>query len=94
MRDVCEKCVTDKSFCDRCCDAPKYRDYPRQSFFSEYVPTCHLGYSDCICDPAYIQHYNPDWYKEMYADVSPAEASGLTCRNCTEENCMYDDEDK
>lgn len=92
MSSLCEKCVTDKSICDRCRDNPKYKDYPSLSLFQKYLPTCPQGYSDCVHDPSYIKFHYPEWYKELYGDLSPGEASAQDCdRNCS--NC-YDDEDK
>ena len=88
---ICDKCITDRGECVNCRHAPQYRDYPTQSKFSEYVPTCRLGYTDCVGDPAYIKCHHPEWYKELYGDISPIEAAK---ESCNEENCYYDDEDK
>lgn len=92
MSVLCITCVTDKSLCDKCKDNPKYADYPRRSFYKEYEPTCPQGFDDCVYDPAYIKHYCPDWYKDLYDDLTPEEASRLHC-NIDDEYC-YDDEDK
>lgn len=91
----CEKCVTDRSLCDGCNNNPKYADYPHKSLFSEYKPTCPLGYNDCIADPAYIKHHYPTWYKNLYGDLTPEEASKERCRPDEDGYCdSYDDEDK
>ena len=50
-----------------------------------YQPLCTYGYSDCICDPAYIKANYPDWYKEL---GNPTE-----CQDCVDGE-RYDDEDK
>lgn len=56
-----------------------------------YIPTCPQGYRDCVCDPAYIHFHYPDWYKKLYGEMTPEEASKEHC-NINEE--CYDDEDK
>ena len=57
-----------------------------------YKPTCPQGYDDCVCDPAYIHYYYPEWYKKLYGDLTPEEASKQRC-DPDDEYC-YDDEDK
>lgn len=95
----CEKCIYDPrqwQICEKCRENPKYANYPRHSYFQEYKPVCPKGYDDCIYDPAYIKHEYPNWYKELYGDLSPEEAV-LTKKGCMEEGeyCeYYDDEDK
>ena len=60
-----------------------------------YKPLCPFGKEDCICDPAYIFYYYPDWYKKMHRDMTPEEVVMKTCAKKKKEfpNC-YDDEDK
>lgn len=58
-----------------------------------YTPTCPRGYTDCICDPAYIKYNYPEWYAELYGDMSPEEAAE-DCRQRDEDYYCYDDEDK
>jgi hypothetical protein len=95
----CERCIYDPrqwQICEKCRENPKYANYPRHSYFQEYKPVCPKGYDDCIYDPAYIKYEYPDWYKELYGDLSPEEAV-LTKEGCMEkgEYCeYYDDEDK
>lgn len=69
----------------------------------DYVPLCPIGYTDCICDPAYIKYYHPEWYKELHGDKSPEEVVKETCckkiikLNEPLETSIcpdYDDEDK
>lgn len=57
---------------------------------SPYTPTCPQGYDDCVCDPAYIQYWHPEWYKKLYGDLTPEEVSKQRC-NIDDEYC-YDDE--
>jgi hypothetical protein len=87
----CETCVTNKSECIGCRDNPIYKDVPTVSLFQEYKPTCPQGFIDCVYDPAYIKYINPNWYKELYGDLTPEEASKKHC-NENDEYC-YDDED-
>lgn len=91
MDNICDRCVTDKSLCEKCNMNPKYRDYPRRSFFSEYKPLCPQGFSDCVFDPAYIYCYHRDWYKKLYVDRSPEE---VVKTECDIYGSCYDDEDK
>ena len=58
--------------------------------------TCKFGYADCINDPGYIFAHYPEWYKELYGDMSYEEASKDPngCAACTEKHFLYDDEDK
>lgn len=60
----------------------------------DYIPTCPFGADDCVCDPAYIKCYHPGWYKELYGDISPEEASKQECHKYTDPDQCYDDEDK
>ena len=67
----------------------------------EYEPVCPRGYEDCIWDPARIQCKNPEWYKELYGDMTPKEALNvhLGCNyrvknDPNEEYYCYDDEEK
>lgn len=61
-----------------------------------YRPTCKFGCKDCIHDPAYIYATYPEWYKELFSELSPEEAA-LDCLHdcayCTDGD-YYDDEDK
>lgn len=91
MSSLCEKCVTDRSLCDRCRDNPKYRDYPSQTLFAEYIPVCPKGYGDCVYDPAYIKFHYPEWYKREFGVMSLEEAVMV---GCSASECSYDDEDK
>lgn len=97
----CQMCVAEKHLCPNCRDNPIYKTVPKQSFFRVYNPLCPRGFNDCINDPAYIKFYHPEWYKELYGDMTPEEAL------CIENGCMesfkrdpemnyycYDDEDK
>ena len=66
-----------------------------------YKPVCPRGYTDCVCDPAYIKYHHPEWYKEMYGDLSPEEAARTedSCydrfrKDPDEKYYCYDDEDK
>ncbi|MBO5953305.1 MAG: hypothetical protein J6Q53_04195 [Oscillospiraceae bacterium] len=66
-----------------------------------YTPTCPRGYTDCIHDPAYIKFHHPEWYKELYGDMTPEEAAleENGCYDSFEEDpdmkyYCYDDEDK
>lgn len=56
-----------------------------------YIPTCPMGYDDCIYDPAYVKQHHPEWYEHEYGDISPEEASSRYCSNNCDE---YDWEDK
>lgn len=89
--DICERCISDRSECMGCRHAPQYRDYPSESRFKEFEPTCRLGYDNCISDPAYIKFHYPDWYRDLYGDLTPEEAAKI---RCTADQCFYDDEDK
>jgi hypothetical protein len=39
-----------------------------------YEPVCPRGYLDCTQDPAYIKHYHPQIYSQLYGDVDPKQA--------------------
>lgn len=67
----------------------------------DYTPVCPRGFDDCVWDPAYIKHTDPDCYKELYGDLTPEEAIYMRggCNDkYTEDPAMegycYDDEDK
>ena len=57
-----------------------------------YTHVCPKGFTDCVCDPAYIKYIDPEWYNELYGDLTPQEAADRHC-NVEDEDC-YDDEDK
>ena len=62
----------------------------------DYIPVCPRGFTDCVRDPAYIKYEDPEWYKELYGDMTPEEAihkENGCCDRGIEEYC-YDDEDK
>ena len=71
---LCDSCVVDKSLCVKCRDNPIYSDYPKRSMFKAYIPVCPRGYEDCVYDPAYIKCEHPEWYEELYGELSPEEA--------------------
>ena len=94
--DYCSKCVTDKTKCNKCTKNPKYSFISTlKNYYIPYVPTCPYGHTDCVSDPAYIKHYDPEWFKELYEDN---EDYPIECNKYYEENpeycCYYDDEDK
>lgn len=73
----------------------------RDNLYAKYVPVCPAGYLDCICDPAYIKCFYPDWYKELHENMTPEEAAAKNCKPYIEKDdkgyiyCKYyDDEDK
>lgn len=71
-----------------CMELSKRLNYAHEVLFDSvngYVPTCPHGYSDCVCDPAYIRRYHPDWWKDLGMPTS--------CENCPNGE-GYDDEDK
>lgn len=94
----CDICITDRSECVNCSENPKY---PKRSLFTEYHPVCPRGYVDCVRDPAYVLCNYPDWYKDLYGDLSPSEAIKVK-DGCLEnmkkdpnmEYYCYDNEDK
>lgn len=67
-----------------------------------YNPVCPRGYTNCVNDPAYILYTNPNYYKKVYRNMTPAQAIFV------EDGCIdsvkkdpnekkyycYDDEDK
>lgn len=69
---------------------------PNQFKTVYYKPTCKFGCEDCICDPAYIKATYPEWYERLHGGLNPevaAECEG-SCAVCTEDDCLYDNEDK
>ena len=74
---------------------------PKIDITPKYTPVCPRGYTDCVCDPAYIKHHHPEWYEELYGDKTPEEALNVE-NGCmerfkddpNEEYYCYDDEDK
>ena len=103
--NLCDICASDKSNCSECKDHPEVRkiiaSLPKRSYFREYNPVCPRGYTDCVCDPAYMKYHHPGWYMELYGDKTPEEAiheeNGCMDRfinDPDEEYYCYDDEDK
>lgn len=98
MGVYCSDCmIDDETICQKCSDNPNYKCLHSQKM--SYKPTCPLGYSDCINDPAYIKYWYPTWYKELYSDLTPEQASVKSCQKRVEEDpdeayYCYDDEDK
>ena len=101
-KERCAKCVADRNVCKNCRDNPIYADYPTRSYFIPYNPVCPRGYTNCVNDPAYILYTNPNYYKKVYRNMTPAQAIFV------EDGCIdsvkkdpnekkyycYDDEDK
>lgn len=93
MSKACNDCVTDESYCKICTRNP---NNPRfYNYYKPYNPTCRFNYTDCIHDPAYIFHYDKEWYHELYSDITPEEAmkDKEGCQLC-QHGERYDDEDK
>ncbi len=90
---ICNKCAHDlKIYLDNM----ELHSATKQFF---YTPLCPRGYSDCVCDPAYIHFMHPDWYEAMYGDKSPEEVVRETCQKRVDEDTdgkfyCYDNEDK
>ena len=77
------------------------KEKQQSKYILPYEPVCPFGYTDCINDPAYIKYHYPDWYDDLYGNLSPQEAAEKD--NCVsawleygeEKACPnYDDEDK
>ena len=73
------------------------------SYKRPYKSVCPINWNDCICDPAYIKYYHPEWYKKLHGDKSPEEVVKETCckkiikldEPLETYTCpSYDDEDK
>jgi hypothetical protein len=98
MGVYCSDCIIeDETICQKCSDNPNYKCLHSQKML--YKPTCPRGYSDCINDPAYIRYCYPDWYRELYKDLTPEQASMKSCQERVKEDpdemyYCYDDEDK
>lgn len=62
-----------------------------------YKPTCQYGCEDCVMDPAYIKATYPEWYAELFGDLTPEKAAATekrsSCYSCIDCS-LYDDEDK
>lgn len=99
MTSRCDVCVADKSQCAACRENPIYANVPTRSLFQAYIPTCPRGYDDCVYDPAYIKAFHPEYYQNLYGDLTPEQASERCCAKRVEEDPdeaydCYDDEDK
>ena len=103
----CEFCIfnnalDNKSVCGNCRDNPLVQKIlqalPKNSYFQTYQPVCPCGHSDCIYDPAYIKYYDPEWYEDLYGNLTPEEAinTNSECAKYSNDmHCMlYDNEDK
>lgn len=95
----CISCVVDRSKCIMCRENPIYDDVPTQSLYQSYISTCPIGYTNCVSDPAYIKYNYSEWYKELYGDISPEQASEQSCRKRLKEDpdekyYCYDYEDR
>ena len=55
-----------------------------KSYYNEYRPVCPIGITDCVMDPAYIKHWHPKWYEEMYGNLSPEEV--VKQKGCFDDN--------
>ena len=84
-----EKCINKNTEKCECCErnAP-----PMIDNYQYYKPVCPQGFLNCVRDPAYIQYHYPEWYKEMYGDLTPEEAAVKYCNE--ENNICYDGKDK
>ena len=83
----CNNCIQNKDLCPKCKWNPIYKDL--HDYKKLYEPVCPFGYTDCVCDSAYIKYHYPKWSKELYGDKTPEEA-GCYCEN----GRGYDNEDK
>lgn len=85
----------DTNICHQCNREPGWE--ARSDCFQSYEPACPIGMIDCVCDPAYIKHFNPEWYEDLYGNMTVVEVVEKCCKPyimdghwCT----AYDDEDK
>ena len=89
-----DECIRDKKeYCYKCIHNIEIT-IPK-NYFKQYEPVCPVGYTDCVIDPAYIACHYPDWYKDLYGDLTPIQASAKSCHPSSDMFCEdYDDEDK
>lgn len=90
MSKVCNDCVNDEKYCSICTRNPNNPIY--SNYYKPYNPTCKFNKIYCIHDPAYIYHYDKEWYHELYGDKLPEELYN-PCAYCHDGE-YYDDEDK
>ena len=90
MSKACNDCVNDEKYCSICTRNPNNPVY--SNYYKPYNPTCKFKYMNCIHDPAYIYHYDKEWYHELYGDKLPEELYN-PCAYCHHGE-YYDDEDK
>ena len=101
MSYFCERCWAPKLqlesgrndygpyICNSCSRNPKYKNH-----YIDFPVTCKFNYDDCVYDPGYILAYHPEQYKKKWGDRHYREVAKEACKNCTEEYCNYDYEEK
>lgn len=70
------------------------RDLKETDYSLDYHMYCPYKYAGCIHDPGYIFSECPNWYKELYGDMSPEEVARTECLKYCKDGSDYDDEDK
>lgn len=76
---------------------PTINAIPVPCVANRYNPVCPIGKTDCVNDPAYAHFYHPEWYKEVYGDMTPDKVADKYCSPCVTNMCYchdYDIEDK
>lgn len=76
------------------CPLTEVVDYSAKNPESKYTPTCPRGYTDCVCDPAYIRyHHKPDMTDEEFNEALE-ECREAVRKDPNMQYFCYDDEDK
>lgn len=91
----CRNCWTPKLRGDEHCLSCSRHPGMTDKYLSNPI-TCKFGFKDCVNDPGYIYAHHPEWYKELYGEISYIDAAKDEegCGMCTKEHCQYDNEDK
>ena len=73
-------------------DAIQALQFLRQKYSSHYY--CPYRLPDCIYDPGYLPQECPEWYIELYGNMTPEEVAQKQCLSYCKDGSHYDDEDK
>lgn len=69
------------------------------SYYTPYLERCPRKEWKCFYDPGFIEYYYPDFFREIFGNITPREAvehEKSKCRNCPyeEKNITLKEEEK
>ena len=90
-----DRCISYRYRCEHC---KRNKNAVLKDYFNDrgYIPSCVHGYTNCICDPAYLIYCSEKGYHRKLSEsrLKKLQEEIKQGCNCGEDAPDYDDEDK